>query len=90
MKEVLIRVRIRYPNFSESLSMQSWQFGEHLWVALRNNNRVRIDLDEIDRGREEISFLVRDTYLSKALKVVERVRQEHRMENEAVIETEPA
>ncbi|WP_353641600.1 hypothetical protein [Mesorhizobium sp. WSM2239] len=70
--------------------MTSWQFGEHLWVALRSNSRVRIDLNEIDKATDEISFLVRDTYLNKALQVVDRLLAEHMLENEAVIETEPA
>ncbi len=90
MKETLIRVRIRYPNYREALSMTSWQFGEYLWIALRNNSRVRIDLNEIDKATDEISFLVRDTYLNKALQAVNRLLAEHMLENEAVIETEPA
>ena len=89
MKEILIRVRIRYPNFNEVLSMKSWQFGEHLWARLRNNRRIHIDLDEIDRATDEISFLVRDTYLKKALKEVDIVVREHLMTDEVIISTEP-
>lgn len=69
--------------------MKSWQFGEHLWARLRNNRRIRIDLDEIDRATDEISFLVRDTYLKKALKEVDIVVLEHLMTDEVIISTEP-
>lgn len=90
MKEALIRVRIRYQNYRKALSMKSWQFGEHLWARLRNDTRVRIDLDEIDQATDEISFLVRDTYLKKVLHEVDIVLKEHLMENEAIVSTEPA
>jgi hypothetical protein len=88
LKERLVRVRIRYPNYSEHLSMKSWQFGEYLWARFSSNSRIKIDLGEIDRATDEISFLVRDSYLKKALREVDVVLREHLMESEAVVTSE--
>ncbi|GLS38805.1 hypothetical protein GCM10010869_44020 [Mesorhizobium tianshanense] len=56
----------------------------------RANNRVQIDLGEIDHATDEINFLVRDTFLQKSLIEVHRLLKVHLMENETVIDIESA
>ncbi len=59
-----------------------------MWRSYRANNRVQIDLGEIDRATDEIVFMVRDTFLKKSLTEVHRLLKVHLMENEAVIDIE--
>ncbi|MER9238374.1 hypothetical protein [Mesorhizobium sp. M0633] len=90
MKEVRIRVRIRFVDWERSEVHRIQNFGEDLWRSFRDNNRIQIDLGEIDRAVDEITFLVRDTFLKRSLPEVHRLLKVHFMETEAVIETEPA
>ncbi|WP_192365140.1 hypothetical protein [Mesorhizobium mediterraneum] len=90
MKEVQIRVRIRFIDYEKSTIHRIQNFGEDLWRSYRANNRVQIELGEIDRATDEINFLVRDTFLQRSLAEVHRLLKAHLMENEAIIDTEPA
>lgn len=88
MKEVQNRVRIRFVGYEKSTIHRIQNFGEDLWRSYRANNRVQIDLGEIDRATDEIVFMVRDTFLKKSLTEVHRLLKVHLMENEAVIDIE--
>ncbi|MCV3208560.1 hypothetical protein OHD62_27275 [Mesorhizobium sp. YC-39] len=88
MKEVQNRVRIRFVDFEKSTVHRIRNFGEDLWRGYRANNRIQIDLGEIDHATDEISFLVRDTFLNRRLTEVHRLLKVHLMENEAVIDVE--
>ncbi|RWL20071.1 MAG: hypothetical protein E5X64_36340 [Mesorhizobium sp.] len=88
MKEVQNRVRIRFVDYEKSTIHRIQNFGEDLWRSYRANNRVQIDLGEIDRATDEIVFMVRDTFLKKSLTEVHRLLKVHLMENEAVIDIE--
>ncbi|AZN99615.1 hypothetical protein EJ066_22205 [Mesorhizobium sp. M9A.F.Ca.ET.002.03.1.2] len=90
MKEVQTRVRIRFIDWEKSTIHRIQNFGEDLWRSYRANNRVEIDLGEIDRARDEIIFLVRDTFLKKSLTEVHRLLKVHLMESEVVIDIEAA
>jgi hypothetical protein len=63
-------------------------FGEDLWRIFRDNRRVEIDLEEIDHAIDEITFLVRDTFLKKSLNEVHHLLKVHFMENEVIIEAQ--
>ncbi|RWM72458.1 MULTISPECIES: hypothetical protein [Mesorhizobium] len=88
MKEVQNRVRIRFVGYEKLTIHRIQNFGEDLWRSYRANNRVQIDLGEIDRATDEIVFMVRDTFLKKSLTEVHRLLKVHLMENEAVIDIE--
>ncbi|UVC12994.1 hypothetical protein [Mesorhizobium onobrychidis] len=90
MKEVQIRVRIRFIDYEKSTIHRIQNFGEDLWCSYRANNRVQIDLGEIDRATDEINFLVRDTFLQRSLTEVHRLLKANLMENEAVIDIDSA
>ena len=90
MKEVQVRVRIRFVDWQQSTIHRIHNFGEDLWRSFRDNNRVDIDLEEIDRAVGEISFLVRDSFLKRSLSEVHRLLTVHFMENEVVIDTASA
>jgi hypothetical protein len=85
MKEVQNRVRIRFVDYEKSTTHRIQNLGEDLWRSYRANNRVQIDLGEIDRATDEIVFMVRDTFLKKSLIEVHRLLKVHLMENEAII-----
>ncbi|PBC11856.1 hypothetical protein [Mesorhizobium sp. WSM3859] len=89
MKEVQIRVRIRFIDWEKSTVHRIQNFGEDLWRSFRDNNRIQIDLGEIDRAVDEITFVVRDTFLKKSLPEVHRVLRAHLMETEAIVDTKP-
>ena len=86
MKETKVRVRIRFPDWERTTVHRIHNFGEDLWRRFRDNNRVDIDLEEIDRAVGEISIRVRDSFLSKGLDEVRRLLKTHLMENEVVID----
>ena len=88
MKEAQIRVRIRFTDWERSDVHRIHNFGEDLWRSFRGNNRIQIDLGEIDQALDEITFLVRDTFLKRSLPEVHRLLKVHLMETEAVIDTE--
>ncbi|MEO5758647.1 MAG: hypothetical protein ABIQ51_17500 [Mesorhizobium sp.] len=84
----MIVVRIRFHDWQKSDLHRIHNFGEGLWRAFRHNKRVRIDIGEIDRCTDEITFSVRGAYLRRAVREAETVMREHMVENEAVIVVE--
>jgi hypothetical protein len=89
VKEVKIRVRIRFIDWEKSTIHRIRNFGEDLWRSFRDNNRIEIDLGEIDEAIDEIAFLVRDTFLKQSMPEVRRLLEVHLMETEAIVDTEP-
>ena len=65
-------------------------FGEDLWRSFRERKEVEVDLEEIDRALDEISYLVRRRFLKRSLSEVHRLLTVHFMENEVVIDTASA
>lgn len=65
-------------------------FGEDLWRSFREDKRVEVDLEEIDRAVSEIAYLVRPRFLKRSMSEVHRLLQVHFMESEVVIDTESA
>ena len=73
MKTVTIRHLAQY----ETSVHKFRNFGEDLWRLWRDDKRVRIDLDEIDRADTAFSFQVRGPMLKRALKALDDKRHEH-------------
>jgi hypothetical protein len=81
----MILVRIRFHGSEKSTSSRIWIFGEDLWNRLRDEKRVRIDIGEIDRSVDEISFRVRRKFLKRAVQIAWLVMREHMVEAEAAV-----
>jgi hypothetical protein len=81
----MILVRIRFHDSEKSTSSRIWIFGEDLWKRLRDEKRVRIDIGEIDRSVDEISFRVRRKFLKRAVQVAQLVMREHMVDDEAAV-----
>ena len=83
MKEV----RIRFVDPKKSTIHRIRNFGEDLWRSFREEKRVTVNLEEIDRAQDEIAYLVHGQFLRRSLTEVHRLLKVHFMENEVVIET---
>ncbi|MBZ9864338.1 hypothetical protein LB515_03020 [Mesorhizobium sp. CA15] len=83
MKEL----RIRFIDHEKSTIHRIQNFGEDLWRSFRENKHVEIDLEEIDRAKDEIAYLVHSRFLRRSLSEVHRLLKVHFMEGEVVIDT---
>lgn len=81
-------VRIRFVDPEKSTIHRIRNFGEDLWRGFREDKRVEINLEEIDRARDEIAYLVHGKFLKRSLSEVHRLLKLHLMKNEVVIDTE--
>jgi hypothetical protein len=85
-----VRVRITFLDPEQSSVHRIRNFGEDLWRVLHENKRVEIDIGEIDRAIDEITYTVRGKFLRRTLAEVRHRLKLHFMEDEAVISTEEA
>ncbi|OJX70665.1 MAG: hypothetical protein BGO93_03845 [Mesorhizobium sp. 65-26] len=67
-----IRVRIRFVDWERSTIHRIRNFGEDLWHSFREDKRVEVDLEEIDRAVSEIAYLVRPRFLKRSMSEVHR------------------
>ncbi|MDG4874320.1 hypothetical protein P9273_04300 [Mesorhizobium sp. WSM4935] len=80
-------VRIRFIDHEKSTIHRIRNFGEDLWRCFRDDKHVEIDLEEIDRAKEEITYLVHGRFLRRSLSEVRQLLKVHFMESEVVIDT---
>ena len=83
MKEV----RIRFVDPEKSTIHRIRNFGEDLWRSFREEKRITVNLEEVDRAQDQIAYLVHGQFLRRSLTEVHRLLKVHFMENEVVIET---
>jgi hypothetical protein len=85
---VTVRVRIHFVDWERSTIHRIRNFGEDLWRSFREDKQVEVDLGEIDRAVDEVTYVVRRRFLKRSLTEVHRLLGVHFMENEVVIDTE--
>ncbi len=83
-----VRVRIHFVDWERSTIHRIRNFGEDLWRSFREDKQVEVDLGEIDRAVDEVTYVVRRRFLKRSLTEVHRMLGVHFMENEVVIDTE--
>ncbi len=83
-----VRVRIHFVDWERSTIHRIRNFGEDLWRSFREDKQVEVDLGEIDRAVDEVTYVVRRRFLKRSLTEVHRLLGVHFMENEVVIDTE--
>jgi hypothetical protein len=86
----MVTIRIKFRDWQASGIHRIHNFGEDLWRAFCDNKRVRIDLGEIDKCVDEITFSARGPYVKRAVKEAAVVMREHMVDKEALIVVEDA
>ena len=84
----MVTIRIRFRDWQASGIHRIHNFGEDLWRIFRDNKRVSIDIGEIDRCVDEITFSARGPYVRRVVKEAEMVMREHMVDKEAEIVVE--
>ncbi|MER9289788.1 hypothetical protein [Mesorhizobium sp. M7A.F.Ca.US.010.02.1.1] len=84
----MVIIRIKFRDGQASGIHRIRNFGEDLWRTFRDNKRVSIDLGEIDRCIDEITFSARGPYVKRAVKEAEMLMREHMVDKEAEIVVE--
>ncbi|PZV36028.1 hypothetical protein [Mesorhizobium kowhaii] len=84
----MVTIHIRFRDWQASGIHRIRNFGEDLWRTFRDNKRVSIDLGEIDRCVDEITFSARGSYVRRAVKEAEVVMREHMVDKESEIVVE--
>ncbi|GLQ76818.1 hypothetical protein GCM10007881_03340 [Mesorhizobium huakuii] len=81
----MVTIRIKFRDWKTSDIHRIRNFGEDLWRRFRHNKRISIDIDEIDRCVDEITFSARSPYVKSAIREAEVVMREHMVDKEAEI-----
>lgn len=84
----MVTIRIKFRDWQASGIHRIHNFGEDLWRTFRHNKRVIIDIGEIDRCVDEITFSARGPYVRRAVREAEVVMREHMVDKEAEIVVE--
>ena len=84
----MVTIRIKFRDWQASDIHRIHNFGEDLWRAFRHNKSVSIDIGEIDRCVDEITFSARSPYVRRAVREAEVVMREHMVDKEAEIVVE--
>ncbi|MBZ9794612.1 hypothetical protein [Mesorhizobium sp. ES1-4] len=81
----MVTIRVKFRDWQASGIHRIHNFGEDLWRRFRDNKHIVIDLGEIDRSVDEITFSAQGRHVRRAVKDAEIVMRKHMVDKEAEI-----